>query len=47
MLTAENRYPRRKPCTYVALSTINFAWIGLGLKADLHGERPANERLGL
>ena len=47
MLTGENQSPRRKPCTYVALSNINLTWIGLGLKADLYGERPATERLSL
>jgi len=45
ILTGKNWRTRRKPHLSAALRATNPTLTGLGLNTDLHGERPANNRL--
>jgi len=45
MIKAERAGLRRKPVTVPICFDMNVAWTELGSNLDIHGERPATDRL--
>jgi hypothetical protein len=42
---SENRSTRRKTCSGITLPATNFIWTTLGMNLDIHGDKPAINRL--